>query len=294
MTVLQMQPLIEYRLTVGDHETRALELEGTGPALILLHGYADSADTWRPLLDLLARQERRAIAVDLPGFGAASRLRSGLVMPQWEAFGAALVHQLHVEYGVPVVVGGNSLGGAISLRLAQRDDLPLAGVIPIAPAGLDHPRWFRLIERDPVVRGIFALPVPIPRPVLALSLAEVYRRLAFADGRAADRRVLRTFASHHPDRAAVARLLDTGRRLLPEISTPDTFDFTRTRVPVLLIWGTRDRMVSHSGAERVAAALPETEVRLLEGIGHCPQLEAPDRVAELLLDFTGSAVQEAA
>ena len=288
------EPLIEYRLTAGDHETRALELEGTGPALVLLHGYADSADTWRPLLDLLARRGRRAIAVDLPGFGAASRLGPGLVMPQWEVFAAALVRQLHDEYGVPVVVGGNSLGGAISLKLAQRDDLPLAGVVPIAPAGLDHPVWFRLIERDPVVRGIFALPVPIPRPLLSLALAESFRRLAFADGRAVDRRVLTTFASHHPDRAAVARLLDTGRRLLPEISTPDTFDFTRMRVPVLLIWGMRDRMVSHSGAERVAAALPETQVQLLEGIGHCPQLEAPDRVAELLLDFAAAAVEEAA
>jgi pimeloyl-ACP methyl ester carboxylesterase len=53
-------------------------------------------------------------------------------------------------------------------------------------------------------------------------------------------------------------------------------------------------MVSHSGAERVAAALPKTEVRLLDGIGHCPQLEAPDRVAELLLDFTAASVEEAA
>lgn len=280
-----MQPLIEYRLQVGEHETRALELEGEGPALVLFHGYADSADTWRPLLDLLARAGRRAIAVDLPGFGQASRLRSGLVMPQWEAFAAGLVNQLHTEYGVPVIAGGNSLGGAISLRLAQRDDLPLAGVVPIAPAGLDHPRWFNLIDRDPVVRGIFALPIPIPKPVLSIALGEVFRRLAFADGRAADRRVLSTFASHHADRAAVARLLDTGRRLLPEISTPDTFDFTRMRLPILLIWGTRDRMVSHSGATRVAGALPDTDVQLLEGVGHCPQLEAPQRVAQLVLRF---------
>ena len=289
-----MEPLIEYRLQVGEHETRALELEGQGPGIVLLHGYADSADTWRPLMDLLARAGRRAIAVDLPGFGQASRLRSGLVMPQWEAFAAQLVNQIHAEHGVPVISAGNSLGGAVSLRLAQREDLPLAGVAPIAPAGLDHPAWFGLIERDPLVRGLFALPVPIPRQLLGIVVGEVYRRLAFADGRLADGRVLRTFASHHPDRAAVARLLDTGRRLLPEISTAETFDFSLMRVPVLLIWGTRDRMVSHSGAERVAAALPDTDVQLLEGVGHCPQLEAPARVAKLLLGFPDASVQVAA
>lgn len=289
-----MQPLFEHRLRVDGYETRALELEGDGPALVLFHGYADSADTWRPLLDLLARAERRAIAVDLPGFGAASRLGPGAVLPQWDAFAGALVEQVAAEHGVPVVAAGNSLGGCISLRLAERADLPLAGVIPIAPAGLDHPRWFAVIERDPVVRTLLSLPIPIPRAALSLAVGEVYRRLAFADGRAADRRVLATFASHHPDRVAVARLLDTGRRLLPEISTPECFEFGRVACPILLVWGTRDRMVSHSGARRVSAALPDTEVELLDGIGHCPQLEVPDRVAELVLGFAGAPVHIAA
>jgi pimeloyl-ACP methyl ester carboxylesterase len=40
---------------------------------------------------------------------------------------------------------------------------------------------------------------------------------------------------------------------------------------VLLIWGTRDRMVSHKGVERILEALPATEVELLEGVGHCLQ-----------------------
>jgi pimeloyl-ACP methyl ester carboxylesterase len=281
-------------MTVDAYENRVLELEGDGPGLVLLHGYADSADTWRPLLDLLARRGHRAVAVDLPGFGQASRLKPGPVMAQWEAFAGALVEQVAAEHGVGVVSAGNSLGGAISMRLAQRADLPLRGVVPIAPAGLDHPSWFQVIDRDPVVRSILALPVPIPRAALALVVGEVFRRLAYADPGAADPRVLKAFAAHHPDRAAVARLLDTGRRLLPEISTPETFAFDRFGCPVLLVWGTKDRMVSHSGARRVAAALPDTDVQLLEGVGHCPQLEAPERVAELILGFTGASVHATA
>lgn len=46
-----MQPLFEHRLEVDGFTTRALELEGEGPGLILFHGFGDSADTWRPLLD---------------------------------------------------------------------------------------------------------------------------------------------------------------------------------------------------------------------------------------------------
>jgi pimeloyl-ACP methyl ester carboxylesterase len=273
---------MEYRMEVGGFETRVLELEGAGPGVVLLHGYADSADTWRPLLARLADRDRRAIAVDLPGFGAASLLEPGPVLPQYDAFACALAREW--SEGRPIVMAGNSLGGVVALRLAGRRDLPLAGVVPIAPAGLDMPRWFEIIERDPLVRTLLSMPVPIPRELLQLSVGAAYRRLAFAHPSAADPRVVAGFCSHLETRARVSRLLATGRRLLPELQDRP-FDLERVRVPVLLVWGTRDRMVSHTGARRATQAMPHARVELLEGVGHCPQLEATEAVASLLLDF---------
>ena len=63
---------------------------------------------------------------------------------------------------------------------------------------------------------------------------------------------------------------------------------------MLLIWGDRDRMVSHSGAQRVLDALPDTGYELLEGVGHCPQVEAPERVVALLLEFLAAPAQRVA
>src|SRR3954451_12027631 len=101
-----VQPLIEYELEVGGHRTRALELEGDGPPLLLLHGFADSADTWRRTLERLARNGRRALALDLPGFGAAGRLKPGPVLPQLDAFATAAAAHLADETGeAPVAVG---------------------------------------------------------------------------------------------------------------------------------------------------------------------------------------------
>jgi pimeloyl-ACP methyl ester carboxylesterase len=53
-------------------------------------------------------------------------------------------------------------------------------------------------------------------------------------------------------------------------------------------------MVTHRGARLVTDALPDTTYELLEGIGHCPQVEAADRVARLLTDFTDSPSAQAA
>ena len=105
-----MQPLFEHRLELAGYRTRALELEGDGPPLLLLHGYADSADTWRLVLDRLARAERRAVALDMPGFGACDRLDDAEpILPQLDRFADAAVEEFAAEGGA--VVCGNSLGG---------------------------------------------------------------------------------------------------------------------------------------------------------------------------------------
>jgi pimeloyl-ACP methyl ester carboxylesterase len=284
-----VQPLFEHRLTLAGYETRALELEGSGPPLVLLHGWADSADTWRLVLDRLARAERSALAVDLPGFGEASLLRDGAVLPQLDSFLEAALEVAAPKGGA--IVAGNSLGGCTALRAAQRPELRLAGVVAVAPAGLDMARWFVLVERDPVVRAVLASPLPLPAFVMRRAVGEVYRRLAFCRPGEIDPGVVSTFSSHLSAKEAAARALATGRRLLPELRDP--FELDKISCPVLLVWGRQDLMVFQTGAERVLEAAPEARLEVIEDCGHCPQLEVPDRFTTLLLDFPRPAARAA-
>jgi pimeloyl-ACP methyl ester carboxylesterase len=286
-----MQPLFEHRRRYGGFETRVLELEGEGPPLVLLHGYADSADTWRHVLALLGRRDRRALAVDLPGFATADRLKKGKVLPQLDRFAAAVVAD--VAGGEPAILAGNSLGGCLSLRAAQRAGLPLAGVVPIAPAGFDMARWFVLIERDPIVRTLLSIPAPLPEVVFREVVGRAYRTLGFHRGAAVDASVVQAFTSHHRDRATVRRYLETGRRLLPELNDAACFDLERIECPVRVVWGERDRMVSPNGARRVAAALPDADVVLMPDVGHCPQVEAAQRTTDLLCEFPAKLARAA-
>jgi pimeloyl-ACP methyl ester carboxylesterase len=173
-----VQPLFEHRLTLAGFDTRALELEGEGPPLLLLHGWADSADTWRLLLDNFGRGDRRAVALDMPRFGTASApSHDRPLVEQLDEFCDAAVE--YVAPGGGAVVAGNSLGGCVALRAAEREELGLGGVVPVAPAGLDMARWFVLVERDRVVRWLLGSPVPLPGPLVRAAVGEAYRRLAF-------------------------------------------------------------------------------------------------------------------
>lgn len=279
-----IQPLFEHRLEFAGFETRILELEGDGVPIVMFHGYADSADTWRQMLAQLARQGRRAIAVDLPGFGTASRLSADPILPQLDAFVAAATRYAAGRPRQRAIAIGNSLGGCVSLRLAERHPELLAGVVGVAPAGLEMSRLLYLVQRDPVLHSLLALPTPVPAVVLRASVARLYRQLAFAHPERVDPGVISAFTWHHRRRSRVAHYLDIAHRMLPELR--ECFELERITAPVLLVWGDKDRLVFHRGAQRLLDAVPGSRLELLTDIGHCPQVESPARVTQLLLSFS--------
>jgi pimeloyl-ACP methyl ester carboxylesterase len=280
--------IAEKRLQLGGFRARALEVgsgnEGGAP-LLLLHGWSDSADTWRPLMAELGRRGRSALALDMPGFGMADRLdREEEVLPQLDRFVAAAIEREAARNdGRSVIVAGNSLGGLAAMRAAEDPDLPLAGIVPIAPAGLDMAGWFPIVEGAPLVRFVLRAPLPLPEVVLREAVGRTYRTLAFARPGDTDPAVVSSFTRHVRSKRDVVRILATGRRLLGEIRQP--FRLDRIKCPVLLVWGDQDRMVFASGADRVLREVPGARLEVIEHCGHCPQIEATERVADLLGSF---------
>jgi pimeloyl-ACP methyl ester carboxylesterase len=283
-----MAVIREQRFELGGFGTRALELDpgdARGDPLLLLHGWSDSADTWRPLLAELGRRRRRAVALDLPGFGSADRLdRETGILEQLDQFALAAIRDLSARAGGrPVVVAGNSLGGSAALRAAEVAEAPISGVVAIAPAGLDMAGWFPIVEGAPLVRFVLRAPVPLPEVVVREAVGRAYRTLAYARPRDVDPAVVKSFTRHVRSRRDVIRVLATGRRLLSEIRDP--FRFERVACPVLLVWGDQDRMVFASGAERVLREVDGARLEVIERCGHCPQVEARERLAGLLDEF---------
>jgi pimeloyl-ACP methyl ester carboxylesterase len=241
--------------------------------LLLLHGYSDSIGTWRPLLRVLAERERRALAVDLPGYD------DGPLLDRIDRFVAQLVR----DAAVPPVVIGNSLGGVAGLRAAQDPDLPLAAVVAISPGGLGHQPWVDLFERDPVIHRVVNARIPMPGPLIRWAVRSAYPRLALHDARRADRSVLAEYAARYSSGADIARVVREAREVLRELR--GAYDLSRVCRPVQLIWGERDRLTPLKGAQRLLDEVADAELAVIERCGHCAQVEQPQRVADLVLRF---------
>ncbi|MBV9486075.1 MAG: alpha/beta hydrolase [Frankiaceae bacterium] len=281
-TISRHRPVNESYRSFGDVRTRVLEVAGSGPPLVCLHGYSDQADTWRPLMRALRAADRRVIAVDLPGFGRASALQPGLVLPQLDRFVAETVRSAADSAGQAAVVIGNSLGGIAALRAGADRALPIAGVVPISPAGFGHSRALRWAQHSDAVLPMLQrgrLPMPVVRSVMTMA----FRRASCGNPRRADHEAVRAYAGQFRTRGDLYRMLSTAPSLLTELG--QGHEVSPVDVPVLLLWGDHDRLTLHRGSERVLEVIPHTELVTLAGFGHCPQLEAAPRVAELINDF---------
>ncbi len=270
-----MSSIVERRSTHAGFETRELVVTGRGPTVLLLHGFGDSADTWRPVLTLLGEAGQAAVAVDLPGFGRADPLADGDLVPQLDAFVAATIQASADTTGVVVV--GNSLGAAAAARAARNKDLPVAAVMTLGVAGIAWKGPTAAIGLlAAVLRIVSAIPVPGPvhRRLLRWSLA----RLLYGDRSAIDPEVVARFANDYTNVASTHRLVRLGVTFKAELDRMR--EHGGVGHPMTVLHGARDLLVPVSASRILHEANPGSRLIVLRSAGHCPQLDAATVVAQ--------------
>lgn len=253
---------------------------GAGPPVLLLHGFGGWTFSWRKTLPALL-DHWEAHAIDLRGFGLSEKPLADVY--DTEAQAALVAAYIERYIGRPAALIGHSLGGLIALATAIRFPERVQALVLVAAAGRRlplPPRWVVRLLALPLLGGaLMRLCVSSPRALRRL-LALVY-----ADpGRITPETVqgyarpLRARRAHR----VLARMLNS--RLVPRL------DLAAVRVPTLIIWGERDRVIPPAVGKTYAAAIRGARLVTLPEIGHAPAEEAPDRFNAILKEFLGDTV----
>jgi pimeloyl-ACP methyl ester carboxylesterase len=241
-------------------------------------------DTWRTWELVLPALERRheVLALTLAGHAGGPPIEGevgdGVLADAVErAMDEACFETAHL--------GGNSLGGYVALQLAARGRART--VVALAPAG----GW---APGDESFKELLAFQSSIHEAAKAAA-PHADTILATPEGRRRATQHITTSFEHIPPDLLANQLLGVAAcpsaRELIEGCLRNGFPLDPERIacPVRIIWGTADQLLPWpSAAARYRTALPHADWIELDGIGHCPQLDAPTVAAELILGFTAS------
>ncbi len=275
--------------TLARWRTRALEVPGDGPVFLLLHGFADHAGTWLPVLAELEAFGCRAVALDLPGYGEADQAGPGDALPQLDAFVRAAIERWTFDGVAPIVVG-NSLGGVLAIRAGQDPNAAVAGVVPVSPAGYGHAWFIDVLERFSQLNPLMFVPI-VPMNTFRWLTANGFAWAAAGGGARVLPGICRAAGAQFRTRADVKRVMGSAPDLLKEIRSVSPAPVT---VPCLVIWGQHDRLTLVSGAAVLTGMVPTAELVILDDCGHCAQVTRPDLVAGHLVRFARSLASSVA
>lgn len=220
--------------------------------VVLVHGLGTSASTWLHVLPALIK-EHHVIAVDLPGFGF-SRLSPGISFYTLSQHCMAL--SALVDRSVPdgFALIGHSFGGWISVRFAATHGQSVLRLVLVDTAGIYYPGAER-------VRGLFTIDC---RADMRKLLDALWYRYPW---------YLKPFSSaiyHEMTKRDI-------KSIVASISEKDFLaaEFSLLAMPVDVVWGREDRVISAEAVEVLKKMVPQASVSFIDRCGHVPQLERP-------------------
>jgi pimeloyl-ACP methyl ester carboxylesterase len=245
---------------------------GSGPAVVMIHGYGASLDLWRPVQDALAAHHR-VIAVDLKGFGWSSR-PPGDYSPEAEAqLVWGLLDQLAVDQ---VSIVGHSWGSSVSLAMALAHPERVRRIALYAAYVFDaqKPAFFRWAGLDGIGEVLFALNY---RANVEERIGLAYHDPRFITQARVDH-VVAELGRPGTTAAALAAARDH------ELSRLEA-RYREIAQPTLLLWGDDDLVTPLSFGQRLANLLPDATLKVYAACGHIPMVEAATATTRDLVTF---------
>ena len=270
------------RFQHGELELAVRRAGDHGPGVVLLHNGGPSHSIWRHQLADLA-DGHRAVAVDLPGFGAAPPPPRPIDLAAHIELVSALIE--HDELA-PVTLVGNCMGAAIAAGVAARRPGQVQALVLINPLtdATFRAGGLGLLMAPPGVWSTATAPMRAALRRLRVPRALAPWVLRFQVGPAGARAGI-----HHDPELTACLLRDEQAPALTDVlaDLPASYRIVRTPdgPPMCTIWGARNRVLSPNAGVRLDALLRSERRVLIRDAGHLPMLERPDEVTNAIRSF---------
>jgi pimeloyl-ACP methyl ester carboxylesterase len=252
--------------------------DGDLPPAVFIHGLGGCWQNWLENIPRLA-QERRCIAMDLPGFSESQMPAQKVTISGFAETVVELGRVLELEEPADVV--GNSMGGFIAAEIGINHADFVRRIVLCSAAGISITN----LKRRPVLT--------VARISAAVTNIVIARRGTLVK-RPGLRHAMLAYVVRHPSRidADLAYHFMAGsdsRGFLSSLDALTDYDFrdrlTEVKVPVLLIWGSDDNLVPVDDADEFERLIPNARKVILEDTGHVPMIERAQTFNDLTVEF---------
>jgi pimeloyl-ACP methyl ester carboxylesterase len=294
---------MRHRTADLDGPVHYLDFGGRGTPLLMVHGLGGSALNWMSVGPAVAKNYH-VLALDLAGFGQTPLFHRSAAV----GTNAELVHSfIEKVIGEPVVLMGNSMGGYIAV-LEAADHSSWVTAMVLVDAAIPSVHVYQ--RNDPALLGVMAaLSIPglaqnmLERRVRELGperLVQQALALVCADpSRIApdvlDAHVQLTREREHLGKQNGRAFLQASRSISLRLADPRFWSrVAKVQAPTLVIHGSLDRLIPLAAARQLARRRPDWTLEILEGVGHVPMMETPDRFMRALNAWSPYRIAEPA
>ncbi|MGB3051243.1 MAG: alpha/beta fold hydrolase [Polyangiales bacterium] len=266
-----------HHITVNNLRLHYVEA-GSGPPVLLLHGFPTSSHLYRNIIPTLAKTHR-VLAIDLPGYGLSDKPLD--VTYDFDFYADVLDGFLHaLDIGDTNLVV-HDLGGPVGLYWALRNPGRVTRLTILNTLVYPETSWavklFLLALRTPILRDYIVSPKGI---VAAMKLGVVHKERL-------NRAILTPYTAPFENAAARKALIKAGSGLSIQGLAQIAKGLPALKAPLRLIYGENDRVLPDIAQtmQRIQRAHPNAELTALPNCGHFLQEDEPERVAELISEF---------
>lgn len=239
------------------------KIAGRGPAVLLLHGWGGSSDSWLEVEEFLVKENYSVITPDLPGFGKSSPPPEPWGIQDYSDFVFSFVEKLKLD---SFFLLGHSFGGRISIKFSGQHADKLKSLILCDAAG---------IKMKPDIKT---------KTIMAIARAGnvLFSHRLFAMIKERFRNIFYSLLRNKDYVKANGVMKETIKKALAE----NLFsELPKIKVKTLIIWGEADRLVPLKCAYAFNKQIAGSQLNIMPKIGHSPHLEAPEQLSKIIISF---------